>query len=275
MLSPHPVAALEYWFFKVNAGPVALIVDWIVRRRANELWLRASLHSPGRREVIFDKRPLTEGLDSLGINSQRTAGQVGDIRWQLEIDDADTWIAPDIFPARLLRMSDLALVSAPLATFSGRIWQAGQCTELNRSPGMVSHYWGRQLATEWWWVSANQFDQKYVAVECSVIRSSLWGLPVRMPLAYLYLHRPDGQTLIMSPPALARVQGSPEQFEIKFRPLGAAPITLRAIGREYGDFGDRIVNTLAGDLEIYQGGSRIARANGTAGLERRAPASSV
>jgi hypothetical protein len=36
VLSPHPASALEYWFFKVNAGPVALLVDWIARRRVNE-----------------------------------------------------------------------------------------------------------------------------------------------------------------------------------------------------------------------------------------------
>ena len=36
MLDSHPSAALEYWFFKVNAGPVALIVDWIERRRLKE-----------------------------------------------------------------------------------------------------------------------------------------------------------------------------------------------------------------------------------------------
>jgi len=29
MLKPHSSAALEYWFFKVNRGPIALIVDRI------------------------------------------------------------------------------------------------------------------------------------------------------------------------------------------------------------------------------------------------------
>jgi len=271
MLSPHPFAALEYWFFKVNASPMALIVDWIVRRRTNELWLRASLHSPDRREVLFDKRPAPILPDHVGINTQQTVGQVGDIRWELDIDYGDEWIAPDIFPARLLRMTDLALVSAPLATFTGQIWQGGQCTELKQSPGLVSHYWGRQLAAEWWWVSANQFDQENIAVECSVSRSGLWGVPVRMPLAYLYLRQADGRTLVISPPAPTQVTGSPEQFEIRFQPLGAAPITLRATGREYGNFGDGIINTLVGDLEIHQGGRPIAQARGTAGLERRAP----
>lgn len=49
MLAPHPSAALEYWFFKVNAGPTALLVDWIARRRANEHRLHARGSRPPRR----------------------------------------------------------------------------------------------------------------------------------------------------------------------------------------------------------------------------------
>lgn len=56
MLSAHPSFALEYWFFKVNSGPIALIVDWIARRRVNQHWLRVSIHSPYKREVLFEKQ---------------------------------------------------------------------------------------------------------------------------------------------------------------------------------------------------------------------------
>ena len=119
MLAPHPSAALEYWYFKVNAGPTALIVDWIARRRANEHWLRVSIHSPHKREVLFEKRAvfMSDGHDFL--SDRRTAGRLGDVSWELDIDPGADWIAPDIFPARLLRMLDIVGVSAPLATFSG------------------------------------------------------------------------------------------------------------------------------------------------------------
>ena len=33
ILSQHPSVALEYWFFKVNSGPIALLADWIARAR--------------------------------------------------------------------------------------------------------------------------------------------------------------------------------------------------------------------------------------------------
>jgi hypothetical protein len=76
---------------------------------------------------------------------------------------------------------------------------------------------------------------------------------------------------VTAPPAIARVADTPEKFEIEFRRWGAQTITLSARGRDYGDLGDGIVNTLVGDLQIRRGGRLIARAEGTAGLERRAP----
>src|SRR5574341_1658647 len=294
VLSPHPASAVEYWFFKVNAGPVALLVDWIARRRVNENWLRVSIHSPLKRAVLFEKQAsllpnaLPPQFDCGGnsgamagtvafqrscLNARRTVGQIEDVAWELEIDAGAEWIAPDIFPAKLLRIPDLVLVSAPLAAFTGWVQISEQRTQLDRAPGMMSHYWGRQLASEWWWVSANQLDREGVAVECAVLRSGIWGIPVGLPLAYLYLRDGATREFVIAPPARARVIGLPEKFEIQFGRLGAETVTLNAQGRDYGNLGDGIVNTLVGDLEIRKGGRLIARAQGTAGLERRTPRS--
>ena len=272
MLSPHPASALEYWFFKVNAGPVALLVDWIARRRVSENVLRVSIHSPQGRAVLFETQTPLFGERSF-LHAERTVGRAGNVEWELEIEPGDGWIAPDIFPAKLLRMPDLVLASAPRAAFTGWIRIGDQRAQLQRAPGMVSHYWGRQLASEWWWASASQFDREGVAVECTVLRSGAWGIPVGLPLAYLYLRDGATREFVIAPPALARVTGSPGKFEIQFRRFGAETITVSAQGRDYGDLGDGIVNTLVGDLEIRKGGRLIARAQGTAGLERRAPGS--
>ena len=86
MLTPHPSAALEYWFFKVNAGPVALIVDWILRRRAREFVVRASYHAPGQRFVRFEQRPWPRDPAALALSLEHTSGQVGDLRWDLAVD---------------------------------------------------------------------------------------------------------------------------------------------------------------------------------------------
>jgi hypothetical protein len=231
-----------------------------------------SVHSPQKRAVLFEKQSELFTEHSC-LSARRTAGRIGEVTWELEIDANGEWIAPDIFPARLLRMPDLVLASAPLAAFTGWIQIGDQRAQLQRAPGMVSHYWGRQLAPEWWWVSASQFDREGMAMECTILRSGVWGIPVGLPLAYLYLRDGATREFVIAPPALARVRGSPEKFEIQFRRFGAETITLSAQGRDYGDLGDGIVNTLVGDLEIRKGGRLIARAQGTAGLERRAPGS--
>jgi hypothetical protein len=120
-------------------------------------------------------------------------------------------------------------------------------------------------------LSAAQFDQPGFTVECTIFQSALWGTPLLFPGGYLYLRRPAGEQYVMVPFGQARVSGTPERFEIEVRGRVTAPITLRATGRDYGDLGDRIINTLVGDLAIYERGTLLARASGTAALERRYP----
>ena len=270
MFTPHPSAALEYWFFKVNAGPIALIVDWIERRKLNEHVLRVSVHSPHKREVIFEKLDAFMPGDNF-MTTQQTVGHAGEVSWDLEIVPGGDWFKPDIFPAGLLKMPDLASFGAPLVTFSGWIRHGSHQTTLDHVPGSITQYWGRQLASEWWWVSAHQFDQEGIVVEGTVLRSRLWGTSLQMPLAFFYLCQQNKKEFILAPSNLARVQGTPEEFQIEISRIGKEKITLICKGREYGDFGDNIINTLTGDMELREGDRVIARANGTAGLERLAP----
>jgi hypothetical protein len=269
--NPHPSSALEYWFFKVNAGPIALIVDWIERRERNEHVLRASIHSPYKREVIFENLVGPMPADNF-LSTQKSVGHAGEVSWDLDIDTGSEWIKPDIFPANLLKMPDTTIISAPLARFSGWIRHGSQQTSLTTVPGLLSQYWGRQLSLEWWWLSAHQFDREGVVVESVVARSTLWGTPIQLPLGYIYLHQEGKSELLMAPINPVRVEGSPEKFLIEMNRRGKEKITLIGSGREYGEFGDRIVNTLTGDLEIRVGGQVLACANGTAALERRLPA---
>jgi hypothetical protein len=265
MLKMHPNTRLEYWFFKVNHGSTAILVDWIARRQNQSLELRVSIHHNERHEVFFAE------TDEITLTATHTTGQIEDVSWDLRIDTRQKWIAPDIFPAKLLRLSDLMLVSAPLARFSGQIQIGSDKVKLNQAAGMMSHYWGRQLAPEWWWLSANQFEDGKGAIECSVFKSHVWGLPLKLPLAYLYWHDGNRGKLMMSPPSRTSVTGNPDRFEVRFQPLRGDPYFLRGAGRHYNDLGDHIINTLVGDLAIYHGETCLAMAKGTAGLERRQP----
>jgi hypothetical protein len=272
MLTPHPSSAIEYWFFKVNQGPIALIVDWIERRRLNEHLLRVSIHSPHKREVIFEKLDCLMPGDNF-LSQKRTVGHAGDVSWDLNIELGAEMIKPDVVPAGLLKMPDILYESAPRASFTGWIRHGNQEVTLEQAYGAVTQYWGRQLAQEWWWLSAHQFDRQGVAVECSVFQTALWGTAMQMPFAFLYLHRNGKTDFLMAPPGSAKVIGSPDHFVIEFGGIGRKKIKLVGTGREYGDFGERIINTLIGDLKIFEGDQLIASAKGTAGLERRTPAS--
>jgi hypothetical protein len=274
LLSQHSNVALEYWFFKVNAGPVALLVDWIARRDRHERTLRASVHSPAGREVLYGSYAAIDSGDQV-LTQNRTCGRLGMLEWDLSIDVGPERLIPQIFPAAQLHMFDLTLVSAPMVGFSGWMRHGADRYRFDRAPGILSHYWGRKLPQDWWWVSASQFDRPGMVLEAMVLHSGLWGLPVRAKLGYLYLRDADGRRFWIAPPAAAHVYGSPEAFRVEFQDISGRKIRLLATGRDYGDFGAGISNTSVGDLEVYAGGELLGSARGTAGLERRQPSGST
>jgi hypothetical protein len=269
MLKPHPSAPLEYWFFKVNHNGVALLVDWICRRRENTGVLRTSIHSPQGREVLFSPHPaiLRHGAPELAM--QETSWPRGAIRWHLTLQPSADRIRPQIFPAEQVRAFDMSLESAPSVVFNGWIEHRGQPFPVTDARGSLSHYWGRSLPREWWWISANQFGDSDIALECTALRSRVWGSRIEVPLGYLFFRNGSQRRLLISPPGRLKVTGSPDSFEILAGAAGRGRIRLKATGRDFGSFGEGILNTLAGDLEIWEGGDLVAKARGTAALERR------
>ncbi len=266
-LAPRDSNALEYWFFALNTPRTGLLVDWIERRRSGDRELRVSVHSEGRREVVHV--PWTD--PAMPLAGGRTHGEAAGIAWDLRLDLGTDRVAADVAFAGVTRMSDLMLTSAPLARATGTVSVDGMTEQVDALPTHVSHYWGRALAREWWWVNARQFDHPGYAVECSVLRTRLWGLPVSMPAGYLYLRTPQGASTVTMPPGRGRVSGTPEGFTIDFRRPRRSAVQLRCTGRDYGDLGDGIVNTAVGDLDIVIGGEVVASAKGSAMLERREP----
>lgn len=271
MLNPHPASQLEYWFFKFNHQNVTLLVDWIARRRTGSGEVRISINSPTAKEVIFlDHAPILEnGPPELSM--QATSWYEGDVRWELTLETSSERIRPQIFPAEQLKVFDLSVVSAPRVSFNGWIEHRGNRYPIYQALGMVSHYWGRRLPKEWWWISANQFSDAGISVECSLIRSRIWGSPIGVPIGYFYYRRDSRSNLFISPPARITVTGSQDAFQVVVRSLLWRNIILEAKGREYADIGEGIVNTLNGDLQITEEGKMDAHAEATAGLERRDP----
>lgn len=271
MLRPHPSSPLEYWFFKVNQPPVALLVDWICRRRAGAGVVRISVHSPAGREVLHAPHPAVLRHGAAELAMTETAWRRGPVRWHLRLRASANRVRPHIPLAETLRLFDLSLESAPSVTFDGWIEHRGERFPIEAARGMVSHYWGRALPPEWWWISANRFDAPDVVVECALLRSRLWGTSATLPLGYFYLQRGSHSVFRISPPTRLSLAGSPEAFDIVGSGWRGPRFTLRARGREYGSLGDGIVNTLTGDLEVWEDDRLVARATGTAALERRQP----
>jgi len=273
VLRPHPSAPLEYWFFKVNHQRIALLVDWICRRKQATGVIRISIHSPTGREVLFSPHPaiLRHGAPELAM--EETAWPRGNVRWHLSLQPAPDRVRPQIFPAEQLRLFDMSLESAPTVTFNGWIAHRGEKYPIIDALGMVSHYWGRGLPIDWWWISANQFNVGAISVECTILRTRIWGTPVHVPLGYLYYRNGSRSRCLISPPARLTVVGTPDAFEITAVSLRGPQVSLRAKARDYASLGDNIINTLTGDLELWEGGELVAQARGTAALERGAGSS--
>ncbi len=198
----------------------------------------------------------------------RTTWDRGEVCWDLSLTPTKQSIRPQLFPAGHLGVFDMSLVSIPDVAFDGWIEHHGLKYRVSKASGMLSHYWGRQLPSDWWWVSANQFDTD-LSLECTFLHSHLWGSSVRLAVGYLYYRDRLRSTLLIAPPARIHVSGSPALFELRASPLRGPAIVLKATGRDYASLGEGIVNTLTGDLEVWEGKRLLGVARGTAGLERR------
>src|SRR5687767_1258024 len=111
--------ALEYWFWKVYAGPLAFLVDFIVRRKVGRAEVRVSLWVDGEGRVerttsqswLAGQSEVT--IASCQIRPTGSAGVVEDIFWDVKwdrgnhfLDTHPRWFGP-------LRFADLDVTARP------------------------------------------------------------------------------------------------------------------------------------------------------------------
>lgn len=268
-------AALEYWFFKFNIDGLAFLVDFIVRRPKEQAEVRISSWVDGRGRVdhacfpTWDtSAPFVEiGPNRLGSDSTR--GAVADIGWDLTYDAGPETVNPVVAPLRWLRPSDLQIINRPDARFSGTVTIAGRTVSVRQTRGLVSHYWGRRLWDQWWWISVNRFDDPEVAVEAALAQSRFWGMPgASVKLGYLWLRTATSSHTVISPlNGLIRVTGQPDDFTLTARSITGRTVRLvcTAPAGAYNNLGQGIHQTLLGSCTI----EGVATATETAGLEYR------
>ena len=269
-------APLEYWFFKFNSGPLAFLVDFIVRRRQHQAEVRLSLwvRGTGRVEHAYSSswrtNPTTVAIAGCELGSGASHGAVADVEWQLDYAAGPTRIDPAPLALKLLRPLDMQLLSRPQARFQGSVRVGQDRFAISDASGLLCHYWGVRLPARWCWISASNLGDEDGAVEAMLLGSRLWGLPrPRLDTGYCFVTQGDRTRMLVSPlTALMRLRGSWHDFQLHTRPLtGGERIRLdcSANPKQYNDLGEGIRQTLLGTCRV-NGATAVS---GSAGLEVR------
>ena len=184
-------------------------------------------------------------------------------------DSVQSVCIPPCHPLSWLHPFDTDIINRPQARFAGTVRVGDRVFSVPETRGLISHYWGRRLMDRWWWISANRFDQPGIALEVSVARSRLWGMPApAVNIGYLWLQTPTSSHMVKSPVnGIISVTGASRRFTVT---QGRSPgrtirLSCGAPLETYNDLGEGIRQTLL--ARAPSKGSRPP--SGTAGLERR------
>jgi hypothetical protein len=251
-------AGLEYWFIKFHAGALAFLVDFIARRPIGQaevrvsLWVRgqprtartrtASWHATGRAVTIGDSQ----------FAAARSVGRVEDIEWDLTYDAGAGRAAPAVPLLSRLHPFDMELISRPCARFSGHVIVGRERFDVADARGSLTHYWGRRLADEWHWISANCFGDTDLTVEAVAMRTRLWGRHPTMAIGFLWTGEAGHEDIVISPlTGLITVAGPVDDYELVARRPGRTT-RLRCSARLdcYNDLDEGIHQTLHGSCLI-------------------------
>jgi hypothetical protein len=266
-------AALDYRFFKLHAGDLAFLVDFIVRRRSGEAEVRVSLWVRGAGRVVRSRDTRWSARDDevvVGdcvLTASGSRGSVDDVEWDLRFDPGPTVVAPRVPLLSRAGAFDLTLTSRPRSTFDGRVGVGGERFPVAGVTGALTRYQGRRLPDRWHWISADAFAGTDLAVEAVVMRTRLWGVPPALPAGYLWTGEGGRERLVVSPlTGLIQVTGIAADYVLTARGPGGT-VRLRCIGDRalYNDLGEGIAQTLLGRCTRGSDGAT----DDHAGLEHR------
>src|SRR5690348_12875435 len=93
--APH-----EHWFFKLNAGDLAFLVDFIVRRPQEEAEVRISLWVRGQGRVeralasIWHAGGWCVDMQGCSLEPSISRGHLADLRWELSYEPGPVRLDP-------------------------------------------------------------------------------------------------------------------------------------------------------------------------------------
>ena len=203
-LSPRR-ASLEYWFFSVRIGDLGFLVDFIVRTaHGADVEVRVSRWVRGAGTVERTTEPIIggEGIMAAGaarLGAGASRGRVGRSAWELswELGSRRVDARPPTGP---FHPGDLELIALPDVRFSGWVEVDGERFEIDRVPGVLTHYWGRRLPDRWIWISASQFPaEPGRRVEALQAWTKSWGHGPDLPIGYVWTTDGRRDQLTLSP----------------------------------------------------------------------------
>lgn len=270
----------ENTFFKFNVPErgMALLVDFTTRRRQRRrvIELRATFFGPSGAASHVASYPLSalrheaDGSITIGTNwlgPTGSRGAIGPVSWDLVFQSSGPLVDPQVGGA--IRPFDLRVRSVPDALLSGSFSIEHHGYSFANEPGTIGLYYGRRLPDHWIYLSANAFETAGVSLECVMLRSSIFGLPIlRTHVGYFHLHTPEINLTLLHPlTGKIRQVGDKHSLQITARSHQSDPITIHFYAPEarFHHLGDRLFATLLGTCHI----EGIAVADGTAGLTER------
>ncbi len=268
----------RYWFFKLNATPLALLVDWIVRPERPP-HLRVSVQSVVNPRILWHEGALLPPGDSAWVRigdavlgPTHTYGRVDDLAWDLEIEPLVEPLDPvaRLSPMGAMLPLSMRIVSLPAVRFRGRLSHRGEEWE-GEAWGAITHYWGRTLPRHWFWLNAVIDAREATFVEALVAEQRLGILPwPQLRTGYFWLKQGERERLIIHPfTGTVDVWGPPDTPLIRAVPWHGEGVAVRcrAHPRTWQKLGDDIVNTLTGDARVLGVGDCYSMA----GIEWRRP----
>lgn len=260
----------QYWFFKLNATPLALLVDWILRP-TRAPYLRASVQSVTHPQVILREGALSSPqhawirIGDAELAPTHTRGKLGELAWDLTIAPQSNLLHPTArlgIPGRILPLS-MRLFSYPAVRFRGRLTYRGETWE-GEAWGAIAHYWGHALPRHWFWLNAPVDPDSSVYVEALIAEQRLRGLPwPYVRTGYFWLHHQGREHLILHPfTGHLDIWGPPDTAVLRAVPWHGEGFSVhcRAHPKTWQKLGDDIINALTGQARILGVGDCYGRA---------------
>ena len=268
----------QYWFFKLNATPLALLVDWILRPERPP-HVRVSVQSVVSPRVLWREATIAPSEPDVWIRigdavlgPTRTMGRIADLAWDLNIEPVTDPLDPSARAGVFGHVLPLSthLISFPAVHFYGRLTYKGEMWE-GEAWGAVTHYWGRRLPRHWFWLNATVDARRKIFVESLVAEQRLGVLPWPvLRVGYFWLRQGEHERLILHPfTGRVDVWGPPDTPVVRAVPWHGEGVIVRcrAHPKIWQKLGDDIVNVLTGDARVLG----VGDCYGAAGMEWRRP----